>query len=40
MHTAAAPFFLGLILGDYLVPALWFVYGWCLGIQTYLTFPH
>ena len=26
--------------GDYLVPALWFVYGWCLGIQTYLTFPH
>jgi hypothetical protein len=40
LYRQTLPFFLGLILGDYLVPALWFVYGWCLGIQTYLTFPH
>ena len=30
----------GSVAAHGLVPALWFVYGWCLGIQTYLTFPH
>ena len=34
------PFFLGLILGDYVVPALWFALGALIHTQMYLSFPH
>jgi hypothetical protein len=34
------PFFLGLILGDYVVPALWGLGGMLTGNQQYLAFPH
>ncbi|HLK55793.1 MAG TPA: DUF6785 family protein, partial [Chthonomonadaceae bacterium] len=34
------PFFLGLILGDYVVPTLWGVYGMLTGTQQYMVFPH
>src|SRR5579871_1621903 len=34
------PFFLGLILGDYVVPTLWGVYGMLSGTQQYMVFPH
>jgi hypothetical protein len=34
------PFFLGLILGDYVVPTLWGVYGMVTGTQQYMVFPH
>jgi hypothetical protein len=40
LYRRSLPFFLGLILGDYAVPALWFAWGWIQGIQMYLTFPH
>ena len=40
LYRRSLPFFLGLILGDYAVPALWFAYGWIQGIQMYLSFPH
>ena len=40
MYRAVLPFFLGLILGDYIVPALWFVYGWATGARMYMSFPH
>lgn len=38
-YRAALPFFLGLILGDYVVPTLWAVIGMLTGQQQYMTFP-
>jgi hypothetical protein len=40
LYRAAIPFFLGLILGDYVVPTLWAIYGTATGQQMYLAFPH
>lgn len=40
LYRAALPFFLGLILGDYVVPAMWAIYGTVTGQQMYLAFPH
>ena len=37
-YRAALPFFLGLILGDYVVAAVWSLAGWLLGVSTYRTF--
>jgi hypothetical protein len=34
-HNAAIPFFLGLVLGDYVVGSLWALYGPINGLQTY-----
>lgn len=34
------PFFLGLILGDYVIPALWGLFGMLTGYQMYMVFPH
>jgi hypothetical protein len=39
-YRTALPFFLGLILGDYVVPALWGLAGILTGHQQYLAFPH
>lgn len=33
------PFFIGLILGDYITGSVWAIYGSLLGIQTYRAFP-
>jgi hypothetical protein len=35
MHRAAVPFFLGLILGDYVAGSLWAIIGPLTGIATY-----
>lgn len=35
MYRRTAPFFLGLILGDYLVGCLWPIIGWLIGANTY-----
>jgi hypothetical protein len=40
LYRAALPFFLGLILGDYVVPAFWSLYGVITGQQMYMAFPH
>jgi hypothetical protein len=40
LYRSALPFFLGLILGDYVVPACWAIYGMISGQQMYLAFPH
>ncbi len=34
------PFFLGLILGDYVVPMLWGIWGMAANTQVYMAFPH
>ena len=39
-YRDALPFFLGLILGDYVVPSLWGVFGMATGYQQYMSFPH
>jgi hypothetical protein len=39
-YRAALPFFLGLILGDYVVPTLWGLFGMLTGYQQYMAFPH
>jgi hypothetical protein len=39
-YRAAMPFFLGLILGDYVVPCLWGLWGMMIGQQQYMVFPH
>ncbi len=39
-YRQALPFFLGLILGDYVVPLGWALYGTISGTQQYLSFPH
>lgn len=38
LYRAAIPFFIGLILGDYVIAALWSLIGWGLGVSTYRTF--
>lgn len=40
LYRRTLPFFLGLILGDYVVPALWFFFGWSQGMRMYMVFPH
>lgn len=40
LYRSALPLFLGLILGDYVVPTLWAIYGTLSGQQMYLAFPH
>ena len=37
---AFLPFFLGLILGDYVVPTLWSLFGMFTDTQQYMAFPH
>jgi hypothetical protein len=39
-YRAALPFFLGLILGDYVVPTLWGIFGMITDTQMYMAFPH
>jgi hypothetical protein len=39
-YRIALPFFLGLILGDYVVPSLWGLFGMVTGYQMYMAFPH
>jgi hypothetical protein len=39
-YRISLPFFLGLILGDYVVPALWGLWGMATGHQQYMAFPH
>ena len=39
-YRAALPFFLGLILGDYVVPTIWGLFGMGTGYQQYMSFPH
>ena len=38
LYRASIPFFMGLILGDYIIAALWSLFGWILGVSTYRTF--
>jgi hypothetical protein len=40
IYRQAVPFFLGLILGDYIVPTLWGVWGTVAHTQVYMSFPH
>ena len=37
-HNQAVPFFLGLILGDYVMGSIWAIIGPVLGVQTYKIF--
>lgn len=37
-YRAALPFFLGMILGDYVAASMWSIVGWVLGISVYRTF--
>lgn len=39
-YRAALPFFLGLILGDYIVPIAWGAFGMLSDTQQYMAFPH
>lgn len=39
-YRTALPFFLGLVLGDYVVPSLWGLFGMATGYQQYMAFPH
>jgi hypothetical protein len=39
-YRAALPFFLGLVLGDYVVPTLWGIFGMITDTQQYMAFPH
>jgi hypothetical protein len=39
LHRAAMPFFLGLILGDYVAGSLWALYGCVSGVPTYRVMP-
>ncbi|MBC7809291.1 MAG: hypothetical protein H7145_24415, partial [Akkermansiaceae bacterium] len=39
-YRTGLPFFLGLILGDYIVPTLWGIFGMLSGYQQYMAFPH
>jgi hypothetical protein len=40
VYRRALPFFLGLILGDYIVPMLWGIWGTIENTQVYMAFPH
>ncbi len=40
LYRQALPFFLGLILGDYIVPTLWGFWGTLANTQVYMAFPH
>jgi hypothetical protein len=40
IYRQALPFFLGLILGDYIVPTLWGLWGMAAHTQVYTAFPH
>jgi hypothetical protein len=40
LYRRLLPFFLGLILGDYVIPGLWFYLGWATRTQMYMVFPH
>lgn len=40
LYRRLLPFALGLILGDYIVPLLWAIYGALVGQQMYLAYPH
>jgi hypothetical protein len=40
LYRRLMPFFLGLILGDYVVPLLWAMYGAATSQRMYLSFPH
>jgi hypothetical protein len=39
LNRAALPFFIGLILGDYVVGSLWALYGCATGVPTYRVMP-
>jgi hypothetical protein len=39
-YRIALPFFLGLILGDYVVPTFWGIFGMLTDTQQYMVFPH
>ena len=39
-YRTALPFFLGLMLGDYVVPTIWGMWGMVTGQQQYMAFPH
>jgi len=40
LYTRALPLFLGLILGDYIVPTIWGIWGGFAHTQVYMAFPH
>lgn len=40
LYRRVLPYFLGLILGDYIVPLLWAIAGVITGQQMYLAYPH
>src|SRR5204863_8433404 len=40
LYSALLPFFLGVLLGDFLIPMGWAVIGLLSGQQMYLSFPH
>ncbi|MBI2300489.1 MAG: hypothetical protein HYU66_16370, partial [Armatimonadetes bacterium] len=40
VYRRMLPFFLGMILGDYVVPLFWALYGTFAGRQMYMSFPH
>lgn len=40
IYRLVVPFALGLILGDYIVPTLWGIWGTAIKTQVYLSFPH
>jgi len=40
LYRQALPFFLGLIVGDYVIPLCWAIYGVSVGQQMYLAYPH
>jgi len=40
IYRQAVPFFLGLILGDYIIPVLWGIWGCAAHTQVYMAFPH
>jgi hypothetical protein len=40
LYRAMLPFFLGVLLGDFLIPMGWAVIGLLTGQQMYLSFPH
>ena len=40
LYRALLPFFLGVLLGDFLIPMGWAVIGLLSGQQMYLSFPH